>query len=198
MLKATMLAAACLGLAACGGESSDGDAGNNAAVPPAGLASAASGGGGKAGDAGKATLLDTLTSAPDHSTLANAVNAAGLTQTFSGAQPYTIFAPTNAAFEKLPAGTVNNLLAPDAKGQLTALLTGHVVPGVVTAADLGKAIDRGKGKAQLATVGGSTLSFSKQGDAIVVTGPKGQARLAGAEQNGSNGVIHSLDTVLMP
>src|SRR5688500_11234383 len=101
MLRATMLAAACLCVTACGGESSDGDAGNNAAVPAAGVPSAAAGGGDAKSGQARATLLDTLTGGADHATLANAVNAAGLSQTFSGAQPYSIFAPTNAAFEKL-------------------------------------------------------------------------------------------------
>ena len=196
MLRATILVGASLALAACGGER---DGGNNAsAVPPAATASAAGGAGTGGGDEAKASLLDRLSAGADHSALANAVNAAGLTQTLSGAQPYTLFAPTNAAFEALPAGTVNALLAPDAKGQLTALLTGHIVPGVVTAEDLGRAIDRGKGKAQLATVGGSTLTLGRDGDAIVVTGPKGKARITGAAQTGSNGVIHGVDAVLLP
>lgn len=195
MLRATILVGAALALAACDGER---ESGNNAsAVPPVGTASAA-GGAGTGGDAAGTSLLDRLSAGAEYSTLANAVNAAGLTQTLSGAQPYTLFAPTNSAFEALPAGTVNALLAPDAKGQLTALLTGHIVPGVVTAEDLGRAIARGKGKARLATVGGSTLTLARDGDAIVVTGPRGAARITGAAQTGSNGVIHGLDAVLLP
>ena len=201
MLRPPMLAATCLALAACGG-GDESAGGNNAALAPAGIASAASGGGGAGGSGpgadAKASLLDRLSAGSDHSTLANAVNAAGLTQTLSGAQPYTLFAPTNAAFETLPAGTVNAMLAPDARGQLTALLTGHIVPGVVTADDLRAAIARGSGKAQLATVGGSTLTLARDGNAIVVTGPKGSARIAGGERQSANGVIHSLDAVLMP
>lgn len=191
MLRGIMLAAACLGLAGCGGT----DEGNGAADSNRSAAAAA-----PADSKGraKATLLDLVSGSADHKSFANAVNAAGLTETFSGAQPYTIFAPTNAAFDALPAGTANDLLAPDARGQLTAVLTGHIVPGVVTAEDLGKAIERGKGKAQLATVGGSTLTFTREGDAIVATGPKGRATLAGSEQDASNGVVHSLDAVLMP
>ncbi len=123
--------------------------------------------------------------------------AAGLTETLSGAQPYTLFAPTEAAFQKLPPGAANGLLAPEAKGQLVALLTGHIVPGAVTAADLGKAIDRGKGKAELATVGGSNLSFSRDGDAIVVTDAAGsKARLTRADKFASNGIVHDVDGVL--
>lgn len=149
------------------------------------------------GEQPRTNILQVLTGSADHKTLANAVEAAGLTETLSGAQPYTLFAPTEAAFQKLPPGAANGLLAPEAKGQLVALLTGHIVPGSVTAADLGRAIDRGKGKAELATVGGSNLSFSRSGDAIVVTDAGGgQARIVRADLLQSNGVVHSIDGVL--
>lgn len=144
---------------------------------------------------GKSNLLQSLTGSADHKVLANAVNAAGLNETLSGAQPYTLFAPTDAAFQK--AGGANALLAPDAKGELVALLTGHIVPGIVTAEDLGRAIERGKGKAQIATMAGAPLSFAREGDAIVVTdGKGGQARVTGDAATASNGVVHSLDGVL--
>jgi uncharacterized surface protein with fasciclin (FAS1) repeats len=149
------------------------------------------------GEQPKTNLLQALGGSADHKTLTNAVRAAGLSETLSGAQPYTLFAPSEAAFGKLPPGTANSLLAPEAKGQLVALLTGHIVPGVVTADDLGRAIERGKGKAQLATVGGSNLSFAKDGDSIVVTDAAGgRAVVTGAEQLASNGVVHSVDGVL--
>ncbi|HEX8239351.1 MAG TPA: fasciclin domain-containing protein [Allosphingosinicella sp.] len=149
------------------------------------------------GEQPKTNILQALNGSADHKTFANAVKAAGLTETLSGAQPYTVFAPTEAAFGKLPPGTANGLLAPEAKGRLVTLLTGHIVPGMVTAADLGKAIDRGKGKAQLATVGGSNLTFSKDGDALLVTDAAGgQARVAQADLLQSNGVVHSVDGVL--
>jgi uncharacterized surface protein with fasciclin (FAS1) repeats len=149
------------------------------------------------GEQPKTHLLDALGGSADHKTLANAVKAAGLTETLSGAQPYTLFAPTEAAFGKLPPGAANGLLAPEAKGQLVALLTGHIVPGMVTADDLGRAIERGKGKAELATVGGSNLSFAKDGDSIVVTDAAGgRALVTGAERLASNGVVHSVDGVL--
>ena len=196
MSRAMTVAAACLALAACGGGDNDKDgatAAGNGASPPATAAA-----GKDDAAASKANLLDRLTSMPSHATLANAVKAAGLTETLSGAQPYTLFAPSDAAFQKLPAGSANELLAPESKGRLTALLTGHIVPGVVTSEDLGRAIDRGKGKAQLATVGGSTLTFTRSGDAILVAGPNGQARVEGASQTSSNGAIYSLDGVLMP
>ena len=149
------------------------------------------------GEQPKTHLLQAIGGSADHKTLANAVKAAGLTETLSGAQPYTLFAPTEAAFGKLPAGAANGLLAPEAKGQLVALLTGHIVPGMVTAEDLGRAIERGKGKAELATVGGSNLSFSRDGDSIVVTDAAGgRALVTGAERLASNGVVHSVDGVL--
>jgi uncharacterized surface protein with fasciclin (FAS1) repeats len=122
-----------------------------------------------------------------------------LERTLSGAQPYTVFAPTEAAFQKLPAGAAEGLLAPEQRGKLTALLTGHIVQGFVTAEDLSRAIERGKGKAQLATVGGTNLSFARQGEALVLTDAAGgQARVVSSGQNNSNGVVHSIDAVLMP
>lgn len=190
-MRKSLLAAAALLAAACQpGDGSNASApdGNGAAAPPHAVAK---------GEQPKTNILQTLTGSADHKTLANAVQAAGLTETLSGAQPYTVFAPTEAAFRKLPPGTVNGLLEPDAKGQLVALLTGHIVPGVVTAADLSRAIDRGKGKAQLATVGGSNLVFSRAGDAILITDAAGgQARITGADMLQSNGVVHSVDGVL--
>jgi len=184
------IAAAALLAAACQQEGA-----GNASAPEAN--GAAPGAAAAKSEQPKTSILQALTASADHKTLANAVGAAGLTETLSGAQPYTLFAPTEAAFAKLPPGAVNGLLAPEAKGQLVALLTGHVVPGTVTAADLGRAIDRGKGKAQLATVGGSTLSFSRSDDALLVTDSAGgQARIAPADQLQSNGVVHSVDAVL--
>ncbi len=187
-MKRSLFAAALL-LAAC----QEGESGNASAPDPKGAAPPAAAGGEQA----KTSILQGLSGSADHKTLANAVQAAGLTETLSGAQPYTLFAPTEAAFGKLPAGAANGLLAPEAKGQLVALLTGHIVPGLVTAEDLGRAIERGKGKAQLATVGGSNLSFARDGDSIVVTDAAGgKARVTGAERLASNGVVHSVDGVL--
>ena len=195
MRQGAMLAA-CMALAACG---SGGEGGDNRSAAAGSEAPAAGGGAGKsAAKTAKGSLLDALTGSPDHATLANAVKAAGLERTLSGAQPYTVFAPTEAAFQKLPAGTADGLLAPDRKGQLTALLTGHIVPGTVTAGDLAKAVERGKGKAQLATVGGSNLTFARQGEALVLTDAKGgQARVVTPDGAASNGVLHSVDAVLM-
>jgi len=190
MRKVSMLAA-CLVLSACGGGDGDGQTAQRNGA-------AGSNASGVKGKATQASLLDTLTREKNHATLVNAVNATGLEKTLSGAQPYTLFAPTEEAFRKLPAGTVNGLLAPEQKGQLTTLLIGHIVPGTVTSEDLSRAVERGKGKAQLATMGGATLSFTKDGDALVVTdGKGGQARLVGADGVASNGVIHGIDGVLM-
>jgi uncharacterized surface protein with fasciclin (FAS1) repeats len=186
-MKRALFAAAALLAAAC----QQGDGGNKSDSNGSAPKTAAK------GEQPKTNLLQALGGSADYKTLANAVRAAGLTETLSGAQPYTLFAPTEAAFAKLPAGTASGLLAPEAKGQLVALLTGHIVPGVVTADDLGRAIERGKGKAELATVGGNNLSFSKDGDSVVVTDAAGgQARVTGDEQLASNGVVHSVDGVL--
>jgi uncharacterized surface protein with fasciclin (FAS1) repeats len=185
-MKKALLAVVALLAAGCQGD--DGNKSDSNAEAPKAVAR---------GEQPKTHLLQALSGSADHKTLANAIQAAGLTETLSGAQPYTFFAPTEAAFEKLPSGAANGLLTPEAKGQLVALLTGHIVPGVVTSADLGRAIERGKGKAQLATVGGSTLSFGREGDSIVVTdGAGGRALIAGAERLASNGVVHSVDGVL--
>jgi uncharacterized surface protein with fasciclin (FAS1) repeats len=195
MRKLIMAAAACALVAGCGGGDGNtaSDNGNQT------FAAGGNGAGGKEGGQAGTHILDTLSSSGEHATFVNAINSAGLTETLSGSQPYTVFAPTEAAFQKLPAGATGGLLAPEARGQLTALLTGHIVPGTVTAEDLSKAIERGKGKAQLATVGGTSLSFSRSGDAILVTDAKGgQGRLSGTERAASNGVIHSVDAVLMP
>jgi uncharacterized surface protein with fasciclin (FAS1) repeats len=189
-MKRALFAAAALLAAACGKE------GGNASAPESNGAAAAPPAAAK-GEQPRTNILQALSGSADHKTLANAMQAAGLTETLSGAQPYTLFAPTEAAFRKLPPGTANGLLAPEAKGQLVALLTGHIVPGVVTAADLGRAIDRGKGKAELATVGGSNLTFGREGESILVTDAAGgKARVTGAEQLASNGVVHSVDGVL--
>jgi uncharacterized surface protein with fasciclin (FAS1) repeats len=196
-MRRVSVLAACMALAACGG----GEGGNNQTGAAGNGAAAASGAGApQNGNAAAASsLLDTLAGSGEHATLVNAVKAAGLERTLSGAQPYTLFAPTEAAFAKLPAGTANGLLAPEGKGQLTVLLTNHIVPGTVTAEDLARAVERGKGKAQIATVGGATLSLAKQGDALVITGGTGgEIRIAGGGKTASNGVVHAIDGVVMP
>ena len=193
-MRTVSVLAACLALAACGG----GD-GNTQGQAAEGNGAAGANAAGSKTEAGKASLLDTLSREPNHATLVKAVKAAGLEKTLSGADAYTLFAPTEAAFGKLPAGAVDGLLAPDQKGQLTALLISHIVPGTVTSEDLARAVERGKGKAKLATMGGATLSIAKDGDALVVTDANGgQARLVGSDGVASNGVVHGIDGVLAP
>ena len=135
----------------------------------------------------------------DHTTLVAAVKAAGLVDTLSGKGPFTVFAPTNAAFARLPAGTVETLVKPENKAMLTSILTYHVVPGRITAAEISRLAMRNRGTATLKTVQGDTLRFRKNGSSYIVTDAKGgQARIAIANVMQSNGVIHVVDRVLMP
>ena len=126
-----------------------------------------------------------------------AAKAAGLDQTLAGPGPYTVFVPDDAAFTAAPAGTLDP--TPDNRGQLTGVLTNLILPGTVMAADIGKAIDAGKGKATLATMGGGTLTATKDGDKIVLTDSAGhKATVTQADQQFTNGVVHTVDAVLMP
>lgn len=185
--KYVLLAATALLVAGCGQEGENNQAAGNADANVT------------AADVPDTTIGETLGGSADHSTLTSAVKAAGLDATLAGSQPYTVFAPTNAAFDKLPDGAAEGLMQPDQKGQLTSIITYHIVPGVVMARDLAAAIERGNGKAELATVGGGTLSAAMDGDVIVITdGGGGEARVTQADMLQSNGVVHSIDTVLMP
>jgi len=135
----------------------------------------------------------------DHTTLVAAVKAAGLVPTLEGAGPFTVLAPTNAAFSKLPAGTVQTLLKPENKGMLTGILTYHVISGRMSAADLAKKIEEGGGHYSVNTVAGGALSFSKMGNGISVTDAKGgTAMVTIPDVNQSNGVIHVINAVLLP
>ncbi len=135
----------------------------------------------------------------DHTTLVAAVKAAGLVETLESAGPFTVFAPTNEAFAKLPAGTVDTLLKPENKDQLTKVLTYHVVAGRISSNDLMKQIKDGGGKAELKTVEGETLTASMQGKHIVLTDSKGDISMVTiANVFQSNGVIHVIDHVLLP
>ena len=135
----------------------------------------------------------------DHTTLVAAVKAAGLVDTLSGPGPFTVFAPTNAAFAKLPAGTIPTLLKPENKATLTAVLTYHVVAGRMTSADIAKAIRAGHGRATLTTVQGEPLTATMRGKRLVLTDAKGgKSMVTIANVMQSNGVIHVVDTVLMP
>ena len=142
---------------------------------------------------------DTAVAAGQFTTLAAALDAAGLVSTLKGPGPFTVFAPTNAAFAALPAGTVDNLLKPENKPALTKVFTYHVVPGKVDAAALTQAISAGGGKAMLKTVAGNTLTATASGGTVMVGDESGgMARVTNADVMQSNGVIHVVDKVLMP
>ncbi len=136
---------------------------------------------------------------PDFSTLVSAVTAADLGGTLGGAGPFTVFAPTNAAFAKIPQATRDTLMAPAGKDQLSGILTYHVVAGNVTAADLTKLITDGGGTATLTTVNGGTLTAKVEGTSVILTDAKGgTSTVTSTDVPASNGVIHVIDTVLMP
>lgn len=144
-------------------------------------------------------IIENAVNSADHTTLVAAVKAAGLVETLSGPGPFTVFAPTNAAFAKLPAGTVDTLVKPESKATLTKILTYHVVAGKMSAADILAAIDAGGGKATLTTVQGEPLMAAKTAAGVELTDAKGGKSLVTiADVNQSNGVIHVVDTVLMP
>ncbi len=143
-------------------------------------------------------IVENAVNSADHTTLVAAVKAADLVGTLSGPGPFTVFAPTNAAFAKLPAGTVDMLLKPDMKPMLQKALTYHVVAGRVSAADLSKAITAGGGKAMLTTVAGGKLTASMMGGTIMLTDETGgMAHVTIGDVMQSNGVIHVVDGVLM-
>lgn len=145
------------------------------------------------------TIVENAINSKDHTTLVAAVKAAGLVETLSGPGPFTVFAPTNEAFAALPAGTVDNLLKPENKDQLTKILTCHVVGAKAMSADIKKMVDDDKGAHPVKTVGGCTWTAKYEGDKITVTDENGtvaNVTIANVEQ--SNGVIHVIDAVLLP
>lgn len=145
-------------------------------------------------------IVSNASAAPNLTTLVAAVKAAGLVETLQGAGPFTVFAPTNDAFAKLPAGTVESLLKPEMKDALAGVLTYHVVAGNVDAASLTEMIKTGGGKAMLTTVQGATLTATGDGmGGITLTDAKGgTAKVTTANVRQSNGIVHVIDTVLMP
>jgi uncharacterized surface protein with fasciclin (FAS1) repeats len=144
-------------------------------------------------------IIQNAVNSKDNTTLVTAVKAAGLVDTLEGTGPFTVFAPTNAAFAQLPPGTVKTLLEPDNKGELTTILTYHVVPGHLTTADLRDAVKKGGGQATLKTVQGEPLTITEKGMAFDITDAKGHtARITIADVLQSNGVIHVINKVLMP
>jgi len=144
-------------------------------------------------------IVENAVNSQDHTTLVAAVKAAGLVDTLEGPGPFTVFAPTNEAFAKLPAGTVDTLLMPANKDQLVKVLTYHVVAGRVTSKDLVRLIKKGGGKAELKTVSGGTLWASLDMGKVVLTDEKGgMATVTIADVYQSNGVIHVIDSVASP
>ena len=144
-------------------------------------------------------IIENAVNSADHTTLVAAVKAAGLVSTLQGAGPFTVFAPTNAAFGKLPKGTVESLVKPENKATLTKILTYHVVAGKWDAKDIAKMIKDGGGKAVLKTVSGGTLVATMSGNKIMLTDEKGgMSTITIKNVYQSNGVIHVVDTVLMP
>jgi uncharacterized surface protein with fasciclin (FAS1) repeats len=145
------------------------------------------------------TIVQNAVNSKDHTTLVAAVKAAGLVDTLSGKGPFTVFAPTNEAFAKLPAGTVAMLVKPENKAKLTKILTYHVVPGRYTASQIAAMAAKHGGTATLTTVEGEPLRFMKSGNGWVVVDAHGdKARITIPNVMQSNGVIHVIDTVLMP
>ena len=144
-------------------------------------------------------IIENAVNSKDHTTLVAAVKAAGLVETLQGKGPFTVFAPTNEAFAKLPAGTVDTLLKPENIKTLQTILTYHVVAGKWNASDIAKAIKAGKGKATIKTVSGGSLTAWMQGKDLYISDESGnKAKVTIADVNQSNGVIHVVDTVLLP
>lgn len=144
-------------------------------------------------------IVQNAVNSKDHTTLVAAVKAAGLVETLEGSGPFTVFAPTNAAFDKLPAGTVDNLVKPENKATLTKVLTYHVVPGRLDAKELKKWMKQGNGTAELTTVQGGKLWIMEKDGKWWVKDEKGMtAQITISDVYQSNGVIHVIDTVLMP
>lgn len=144
-------------------------------------------------------IVENAVNSADHTTLVAAVKAAGLVETLSGKGPFTVFAPTNDAFGKLPSGTVETLVRPENKATLTGILTYHVVAGKYDAKKIMQLIKKGGGQATLKTVSGGTLTARMNGAGVSLTDEKGgMSNVTTADVYQSNGVIHVVDTVLMP
>jgi uncharacterized surface protein with fasciclin (FAS1) repeats len=144
-------------------------------------------------------IIQNAMNSKDHTTLVAAVKAAGLVETLQGPGPFTVFAPTNAAFAKLPMGSVDSLLKPQMKEKLVAVLTYHVLPGRLSVKDLWDASNKGGGKAKFKTVEGEELTVEFKGQALTIRDSKGNAsRVTIPNVYQSNGVIHVIDGVLMP
>jgi len=144
-------------------------------------------------------IVENAVNSKDHTTLVAAVKAAGLVETLQSAGPFTVFAPINSAFDKLPEGTVDTLLKPENKGMLTKVLTYHVIAGKYDSKAIAKAIKNGGGKAEFTTVAGGKLWGMMEGSSLILTDEKGgKSTVTIADVRQSNGVIHVVDTVLLP
>ncbi len=144
-------------------------------------------------------IIQNAVNSADHTTLVAAVKAAGLVETLQGAGPFTVFAPTNEAFNKLPKGTVETLVKPENKATLTKILTYHVIAGNYDAKAIAKLIKEGNGTATLKTVSGGTLKASMKGNKLILTDEKGGTSTVTIKNvYQSNGVIHVIDTVVLP
>ncbi|MBK6482064.1 MAG: fasciclin domain-containing protein [Chitinophagaceae bacterium] len=147
----------------------------------------------------KSDIVDVASGSPAHTTLVAALKAADLVETLKGAGPFTVFAPTNEAFDKLPKGTVETLLKPENKSKLAGILTYHVVAGNLDAAAVTEAIRKGKGKVELTTVAGVKLTATIVDGKVILKDEKGgKATVTATDLKASNGVIHVIDNVLMP
>jgi len=144
-------------------------------------------------------IVQTAVGSPDHGTLVTAVQAAGLVETLQGKGPFTVFAPTDSAFAKLPEGTVNTLLQPENRAQLSAMLTYHVVPGRIDAKIIANAIEANGGAATFTTVRGDALTFRADDNRVIVEDPRGATvSVAAADLFSSSGIVHVVDGVLLP
>lgn len=153
----------------------------------------------KSTSAEAANVVEVAIGSPQHSTLVSAVKAADLVETLKGKGPFTVFAPTNKAFEKLPGGALDKLLKPESKKDLSGLLTYHVVAGEMDAETVTAAIKTGNGKTSLTTVNGAKLTAALEGDKVVITDAKGgKASVTSTDLQAGNGVVHVIDSVLMP
>ena len=207
VINTLMIAAAAMAMTACSKKPADGDnsmMAENAMMDDAGAMGGAMSGGENpmVGGAPMFPDKDVVTNAStagNLKTLVAAVGAAGLVDTLKGPGPFTVFAPDDDAFKKLPEGTVETLIKPANKAKLAGILTYHVVAGKLDTAELGKMIEAGGGKASLKTVAGGTLTATKEGDSVVLTDATGgKSTVSQADVYQSNGVAHVIDTVLLP
>ena len=200
-ISTLFLAAAMLSLmVACSDNANNAPVAADAGVTSSAVTSASGGQMDVKDDESNPNVVKVAINSKDHTTLVAAVKAAGLVETLSSAGPFTVFAPTNEAFNMLPAGTVDNLLKPENKMQLSSILTYHVVAGRLTYADLKRQIQEGHGKAMLKTVNGATLWAVMNGEVSISLkdGAGMTANISVYDVIQSNGVIHSIDRVLLP